>query len=414
MDDLKDISGVSNPLNSSHLSSRKTSNFFPPSNSTNNSSPLLGNFLSAPITPILNKSSKSNSIATFNDFEFNQSPDLNVSIWNTNFSLSNFTQSAKLPDLPRFDDFNDGFSGPKSNRSSSIAPNTAVFIPPLVNGSGGSAGPGIPAGSGSRGHLGHGPGPNPGSIPASAISVPTYSNPVPGHLSAPGSVSGISTSVPRGQINYNLKSKSLSQPLTQYENYHYKPSYGNSFNGSGSYASFGSLNTSINSSTTGSISETNEPINEYYSDPETDLDSLILLQSSIIQDMDLDDTEKETEEIEEKEISQNDKREINDNNGNPVLVKFYKCELLNDSPQLSIQKFHETFSSTFYKRNNNGYMFIRETNDDLIKIDDMTLNLTINMGNVNNVLSVNTNNLRDFELINDFKFVKKKIVRRCH
>ncbi|WEJ94706.1 hypothetical protein PSN45_002200 [Yamadazyma tenuis] len=83
-------------------------------------------------------------------------------------------------------------------------------------------------------------------------------------------------------------------------------------------------------------------------------------------------------------------------------------------PRLSIQKFHETFSSTFYKRNKNGYMFIRETNDDLIKIDDSTLNLTVRLGNVSREVSINTNTMKDFELVNDFKFIKRKSVSRRH
>ncbi|CAH6721444.1 hypothetical protein CLIB1444_06S02300 [[Candida] jaroonii] len=94
-----------------------------------------------------------------------------------------------------------------------------------------------------------------------------------------------------------------------------------------------------------------------------------------------------------------------------ILIKLPRSKPL-AQPTLNIQKFNESFSSTFYKRNKNGYMYIKESNDDLIKLDDYFFKIDIKLRRDKTSLTVDVNDIIGSEFINDFKIVKKKPMKK--
>lgn len=340
MDD-KSVESIS--TSNSSISSRKTSNFFSAfqPKPRQNSSPILTNFLSAPITPILNTSNQ--STPTFNDFEFNHSLDHNSSfessIWNNNFSKS----YNKL--IPEF--FDDHFTLDVDNESRdrwnyhngfhSVSAGSTTGPMSLFNG-----------------------------LNSQGYQQPPLSS---GIRSGPPS---FSTAKDHKQNN---------------------PMYFNDFN---------------------SLQLNQEPFDQ---ELEHNLAVLSQIQDTLLTPIEDKEELKEEQDIEaEKEQSrQNSVYESTHEFANEMKINLKPSKPIT-RPKLTIQKFNESFSSTFYKRNQNGYMFIRETNDDLIKIDDMSLTLAINLGTINEDVSVDTNELKGYELMNDFKFVKRKnnLLKRFH
>lgn len=94
-----------------------------------------------------------------------------------------------------------------------------------------------------------------------------------------------------------------------------------------------------------------------------------------------------------------------------IFIKLPKLKPL-VQPTLTIQKFNESFSSTFYKRNKNGYMYIKELNDDLIKLDDYYFKIDLKLRKDRTTLTIDVNDIIGSEFINDFKIVKKKVVKK--
>lgn len=345
MDD-KSIDSIS--TSNSSRSSRKTSNFFSAfqPKSRQNSSPILTNFLSAPITPILNTSNQ--STPTFNDYEFNHSIDHNSSfessIWNNNFSKS----YNKL--IPEF--FDDQFISDVEHESRDKWNYNNGFH----------------------------------SISAGAATSGSSTSPFHGFgftsqgYQKPPLFNGIRSGPP-----------SFSTP-----NDHQKPITSKYFN----------------------QFDSSEP-DPFDQELAQNLVVLNQIQDTLltppIEDMEDETDENDTQSLPEKEQSrQSSIYESTHELANEMKVNLKPSKAI-IKPSLTIQKFNESFSSTFYKRNLNGYMFIRETNDDLIKIDDMNLTLAINLGSINEDVLVDTNELRGSEILNDFKFVKRKSnLKRYH
>lgn len=94
-----------------------------------------------------------------------------------------------------------------------------------------------------------------------------------------------------------------------------------------------------------------------------------------------------------------------------VIIKLPACKPI-ATPELNIQKYSESFSSTFYKRNKNGYMYIKELNDDLIKLEDDYFHVDIKFGSARRTLMISVNDISRTEFITDFKIVKKKTLKR--
>lgn len=93
-----------------------------------------------------------------------------------------------------------------------------------------------------------------------------------------------------------------------------------------------------------------------------------------------------------------------------------KVPMFQKMPSLTIEKYPEVFSSSFYRRNENGYMFIKETNDELIRVNqlsnqpesEVTIDLQLNINDFAKLVTVNVGQLYNMELFNDIKIIKRK------
>lgn len=105
-----------------------------------------------------------------------------------------------------------------------------------------------------------------------------------------------------------------------------------------------------------------------------------------------------------------------------IIIDIPKAKTGGLNPNLIIEKFPEIFSSSFYKRNDNGYMFIKETNDELIKVNrlstqadsDVTIEVPLYITKLNRLVNISIDQLYNLELFNDVKVIKRRanVLRR--